>query len=529
MVSSPVLDIGSTKQLFIDDSVVAASTNVQRQPHRPVRHGPPVLKADRPWETDGGGVYMYGGSVLFDSEERVFKMWYRTSGPISRDRGAMSGEDPGGYRACYAVSEDGLEWHKPDLGASEFRGDTRNNLLPPSADGMQFIRRPNLVKDYDDPDPARRYKMVYMDYVDGAWGLSKAYSPDGIRWAMNVGTPHRFEPGIAPNGILFGWDPRLERFAHYHRKGARLRVDVDGRTTRRKAAVMRTESRDFETWDGTTEALTREPGDPLNWSPSHGIDLAGVLYTDDLYVGFVDTVYSHMVEDVDPSMWRIHGSEFAEYRTELVVSRDGRSWRRATPFFEFMRPGMYDAWDCDHVALHKPMVKDDVVYIYYSGGSVANNANDPDHPQFDWGRREAIGVASMRLDGFVSLDGYGPDSSVTTKPIRFTGDRLEVNARAPVEAAAGTRPHGRFAVEVLDENSVPLPGYSRHDCDVFTGDDVRLTVTWSGSSYLGGLEGLPVRLRFHLENAALYAFRFRGEKDPVPLANPGEPGSRGFP
>ena len=198
-MGSPALDIGSTKQLFIDDLVVAASSNVQRQPHRPVRHGPPVLEADRPWETDGGGVYMYGGSVLFDSEERVFKMWYRASGPISREHGAKGGEDPGGYRACYAVSEDGLEWHKPDLGAAEFGGDTRNNLLPPSADGMQFIRRPNLVKDYDDPAPARRYKMVYMDYVDGAWGLSKAYSPDGIsvgderRDAAPVRAGHRAE------------------------------------------------------------------------------------------------------------------------------------------------------------------------------------------------------------------------------------------------------------------------------------------------------------------------------------------------
>ena len=532
-MGSRTLDIGSTKQIFIDDSVVAASSNVQRQPHRPVRHGPPILEADRPWETDGGGVYMYGGSVLFDSEERVFKMWYRASGPISRRPSAPGSEDPGGYRACYAVSDDGVEWHKPDLGAADFGGDTRNNLLPPSGDGMQFIRRPNLIKDYDEPDPARRYKMVYMDYVDGAWGLSKAYSPDGIRWEMNVGTPHRFERGIAPNGILFGWDPRFERYVHFHRKQARIRSDVDGRTSRRKTAVMRTESRDFETWGGTTEALAREPGDPPNWSPSHGIDLAAVLYTDDLYAGFIDTVYSHMVEDVDSALWGIHGSEFAEYRTELVVSRDGLTWRRAIPFFEFMRSGMYDAWDCDHVALHKPLVKDDLIYIYYSGGSVANSANDPHHPQHHWGRREAIGVATMRLDGFVSLDGCGPDSSVTTRPLRFEGDRLEVNVRAPLEAADGSqssgRPHGRFAVEVLDINSTPLPGYSKQDCDVFSGDEARLVVTWNGGPYLRGLAGLPVRLRFHLDNAALYAFRFRGEREPAPAANPWEPGSRGFP
>ena len=135
----------------------------------------------------------------------------------------------------------------------------------------------------------------------------------------------------------------------------------------------------------------------------------------------------------------------------------------------------------------------------------------------------------MRLDGFVSLDGCGPDSSVTTRPLRFEGARLEVNVRAPLDAADGTRPHGRFTVEVLDTNSVPLPGYTRQDCDAFTGDDVRLTVTWNDSHHLGDLQGLPVRLRFHLDNAALYAFRFRTEPAPPPAANPGEPGSRGFP
>ena len=527
------IKIGSVKQLFIDDAVVAAASNVQRQPHRPARHGPPILEADRPWETDGGGVYMYGGSVLFDSEERIFKMWYRTSGPIVEGPGTTGGEDPGGYRACHAVSEDGLIWEKPELGLAEFDGDTRNNLLPPSSDGMQFIRRPNLIKDYDEPDPARRYKMVYMDNVNGAWGLSKAYSPDGITWEMNVGTPHRFEPPIAPNGILFGWDPRLERYVHFHRKSGRRRADVDGRMVRYKAAVMRTESRDFETWGGTTEVLSRQPSDPPNWSPSHGIDLAAVLYTGDLYVGFIDTVYSHLVEDVDPALWGIHSSEFAEYRTELVVSRDGIRWRRAMPFFEFMRRGMYDAWDCDHVALHKPLVKDDAIYIYYSGGSVANTANDPRHPQHHWGRREAIGVATMRLDGFVSLDGCGPDSSVTTRPLRFEGDRLEVNVRAPYDPAtpraSAERPHGLFSVEILDVNSTPLTGYSRADCDVFSGDNVHHTVTWNGNPGLGRLAGQPVRLRFHLHNAALYSFRFHGQSEPAPAANLAEPGSRGFP
>ncbi len=529
------INIGRVKQLFIDDSVVAARSNVQRQMHRPARHGDaPVIAPDRPWETDGGGVYMYGGSVLFDSEERVFKMWYRTSGPISKGPGAAGGEDPGGYRACYAVSDDGVTWEKPALGLAEFDGDKRNNLLPPSRDGMRFIRRPNLVKDYDEPNPARRYKMLYMDNIGGAWGLSKGYSPDGVEWDMNVGEPHVFRPPVAPNGILFGWDPRIERYVHFHRKSGRQRADVDGRMTRRKEAVMRTESADFETWGGTREVMRRGPGDPPNWSPSHGVDLAAALYTDDLYVGFVDTAYTHLVEDVDPRLWEgVHSGEFAEYRTELVVSRDGIEWRRAWPFFDFMRRGMYDAWDCDHVAMHKPVVKDDTIYLYYSGGSVSNQANNPRHPQHGVGRLDAIGAATMRLDGFVSLDGHGPHSSVTTKPLMFEGDRLEVNVRAPREAASSRasteRPYGRFSVEMLDVNSTPLAGYARLDCDAFSGDDARHTVAWNGSPDLRRLAGQPVRLRFHLQNAALYSFRFRGGAEPAPAANLAEPGSRGVP
>ena len=163
-MGSPALDIGSTKQLFIDDRVVAALANVQRQPHRPVRHGPPVLVADRPWETDGGGVYMYGGSVLFDSEERVFKMWYRASGPISRKPGAQSGEDPGGYRACYAVSEDGLEWHKPDLGASEFEG--RYPQQPAAA-----VRRRDAVHQAPQPGEGLRRPRPGAAVQDGVHGL----------------------------------------------------------------------------------------------------------------------------------------------------------------------------------------------------------------------------------------------------------------------------------------------------------------------------------------------------------------------
>ena len=171
---------------------------------------------------------MYGGSVLFDSEERIFKMWYRSSGPISRKPGALEAartpEGTGRATRSRRMGWSGTSrtWAHRSSGAS-----TRNNLLPPSADGMQFIRRPNLVKDYDDPDPARRYKMVYMDYVDGAWGLSKAYSPDGIRWKMNVGCAAPIRAGSraerhSVRGGTRGWSGTCTT----NRKSDRVRADV---------------------------------------------------------------------------------------------------------------------------------------------------------------------------------------------------------------------------------------------------------------------------------------------------------------
>ena len=294
---------------------------------------------------------------------------------------------------------------------------------------------------------------------------------------------------------------------------------------------MRTESRDFETWGGTTEALTREPGDPPNWSPSHGIDLAGVLYTGDLYVGFVDTVYSHMVEDVDP---RCGASTAASSRST------GRSWwsagtasggggRRLSS--SSCGRGCTMRGTATTLRCTSPSSRTTAVYVYYSGGSVANNANDPGHPQHDWGRREAdrrrdheagrVRVAG-RLRGPIRPSRRGRCGS------RATGWR-STSAR-PTRRRTGLGPTGGFAVEVLDANSsaasgLLAAGLRRHS----PATTCAMSVTWNGSHHLAGLEGLPVRLRFHLDNAALYSFRFRGESDPPPAANAEEPGSRGFP
>ena len=68
---------------------------------------------------------------------------------------------------------------------------------------------------------------------------------------------------------------------------------------------------------------------------------------------------------------------------------------------------------------------------------------------------------------------------------------------------------GSVRVEIQDTDGNPLKGYTLDDCPEIYGDAIRYTVRWKQT---GGdvrpLSGKPVRLRFVLKDADLYAFGF---------------------
>ena len=533
-----IVDIGSRRQLLLDDHVIERTEGAQRRLHRPKRYGHvPLLEADRPWEQGGNGVSLLGGTVLYDEEECTFKMWYRNSRVVRTNAGYETPHTRG-YTSCYAVSEDGLNWEKPDIGQVDFEGSTRNNILPPAIGGSAFIRRPNLIVDYEDSDPGRRYKMAYMDEAGGRWVLSQGYSADGIQWQMNAGTPTYFQPPIIPNGVLFGWDPNCQRHVFFHRTFTRVPADVDGRTVRRDGALVRSTSVDFDGWGDTQQIIGRSDTDPPGWEPGHLGVLAALAYTEEIYVGFLDVCTAYHVEDVPEELWStVYQDEHAEHHTELLVSRDGLRWDRVAPQWEFLRPGLWGTWDDTIVAVAKPVVWKDEILLYYTGRNLPCGAQLPDHPQSGLlnqvidGRRMgyAIGLARMRLDGFASIEAYEDGGTMTTRPMRFTGDRLYVNARAPQRpfgaAASPSDPWGSVRVELLDVDERPVDSYGCSECEPWTGDEVRDEITWMSRPDLRRLSGQPVRLRFHLRNAALYSFQFADAR-PSPVSIPAS-GSRG--
>jgi hypothetical protein len=106
----------------------------------------------------------------------------------------------------------------------------------------------------------------------------------------------------------------------------------------------------------------------------------------------------------------------------------------------------------------------------------------------------------QRLDGFVSVDADQRGGELTTPPLRFSGRRLLLNA-----ACHGL---GEIRVEIRDEQDHPIPGYTLDDAVLIDRNGVAQEVWWRGGPEVSRLAGQPVRLRFRLYSAKLFAFQF---------------------
>lgn len=88
-----------------------------------------------------------------------------------------------------------------------------------------------------------------------------------------------------------------------------------------------------------------------------------------------------------------------------------------------------------------------------------------------------------------------------TKQLVFEGDSLRINTDCQF---------GFVEVELLDPQFKPYEGFSAHLCDPVVGpaDQIWHTVRWQGNSDVRVLWNKPVRIRFGLREARIYAFQF---------------------
>ena len=476
-VEPAAFDIGTQRQLFIDERMIDSRRGVDVVINMPVRFVSVLLTADEPWE-EGARISVYSSVLRENGKTRI---WYDLVQP--------TGDGPYDHqrRVCYAESEDGLHFVKPRVGLHEVNRSKDNNVVMPGVIGGCAV--------WIDPnaDDEHRYKTQAKVYPTGQFHMHS--SPDGLRWNKFA----RLDPG--PGGwdtqsIVF-WDPAIEKYALF----TRFWTD-HGDRERRYRTVRRLESTDLRSWNNQTIVMQPDDVDRATYeTPTaqppvdyYGASVFRYPAAEDVYIMLAQAFW-HFFER--PPSEKLGPSTFD---VRLAVSRDGKNFARVgerRPFLSTGPNGRFDsrfAW-----ALPNPVRMEDELWIYYVGSNRDHDGIvDPDA---DGNELSGIGRAVLRLDGFVSADAGYEGGELTTPLVTFAGDRLELN----VDAGGG----GSVIVELLDENGLPIDGFSQSDAVPVTGNSVHMPVSWKPGSDLRSLAGKAIRLRFHMRDCKLYAFQFR--------------------
>jgi hypothetical protein len=135
------------------------------------------------------------------------------------------------------------------------------------------------------------------------------------------------------------------------------------------------------------------------------------------------------------------------------------------------------------------LVVGDSLYFYVSGRKGVKGAATSGEC--------STGLATLRRDGFASMDAGETAGTLTTRSIRFQGKFLFVNVDAP---------RGELRVEILDGEGRPISSFTRDDCGPISSDKTVQRIQWKSAPDLSRLSGTPVRFRFHLRKGRLYAF-----------------------
>lgn len=500
-----LIDIGTTKQLFVDDYLIESMTNTKQvmNPAEKVEENP-VLRAERPWE----GTHLSAGLIFHDDKDGLFKMRYTTSSPVAKRKdGKVVVEDNGGDasgNACLAVSEDGVHWERPALGLVEFRGSKENNILPQEYVKPSVVEDPKLIsifytfKDDHDEDPARRFKglLTYSSTVMPGQRSYLYYSPDACRW-----TPYEHNPVNDTSPVLgrwgptcyMGWDPIRQTYAVHMESGHHRHTPLG------KRIIGRAESPDMIHW---TEAETIIVPDERDAPDTEFYAMPAIAY-EGIYVGL---------------LWNFRTTSVTHH-PQIVFSRDGihydRSYREP-----FIPQGPKGSFDCNSIYARTPIVHGERILTYYSG---LNHRSPETLLELGDKAVSAIGLAVTPLDGFVSLDGAKgalpvdgrvprdapPFSQMVTRSFGFSGTRLRLNLRAaPQFGGAGPC---EVRVEILGPYHKRLPGFEFDDADPIAASGPAQVVSWKGKSDLSELAGKPIKLRFHFKNGRLYSFQFTRE------------------
>lgn len=465
--------VGPWRRLFLDAMVVEQSQGLERVFHAVRKYSDnPVIKKDRPWEgrASYSGPYLYG-TVMWDQGK--LRMWYHAHGGS-------------GYRNCYAESTDGIHWTKPNLGLLPFEGSTENNLFltvnqdpddtnPRKAAGQ--CHNPSVIKRPWVSDPEKRYALFCYG-VDHRHARV-AFSPDGLRWTF---VPETAEKGLFGSGdvLNFCYDPYRSRYVATWKSSNR----------RGRAAGVAVSSDGLE-WSKpyAGPVFVADDLDP-DATQIYGMP---VFPYQGMYIGLPWIYnarwfkYGHYT---DKRMGEVEKDSPCTMDVQLAWSWDLVNWTRPPRRDQFIPRGPEGAFDDKMIyTARAPVQVGNRLYFYYGGWTEPHNNRKA---------KAAIGLATLRLDGFCSMQAGDDEGWLISRREPFRVPRVTINAKTAAD--------GYVVAELLDTQNKPIPGFTRDQCEPFTGDATAHVLEWKTGELPAQYLDVDKKIRFYVKNANLYSY-----------------------
>ena len=194
------IDVGNRLELFVDDYLISDTKgDVRRQMIRP-EPKEVVFETDEAWEGNTSGYY----TVFQDGD--LYRMIYRGWQHDAKMKAAHV------EVTCYAESNDGIHWSKPQLGLFEWNGSKENNIvwLGPGTHNFTAFRDENLNA------PAESLYKAFGGVGSFGGGLLPLESPDCKHWKQTQDKPVITNGAFDSQNLVF-WDTDRNEYRAYWR------------------------------------------------------------------------------------------------------------------------------------------------------------------------------------------------------------------------------------------------------------------------------------------------------------------------
>ena len=410
-------------------------------------------------------------------------------------------------KLLYAESKDGIKWTKPELNYEAYKNTKTNICLGNKIDGK--VHSCSVIYDPIETNSSKKYKAIYWNSKGGLedTDISSAYSQDGKTWTVSdkpvkIGQLYERQLGdviiLSVNETtgeyyldtraramqeppLNSKHPKVKGWGPAHYPGNKFRVS--------KRRIFSSLSTNWTEWPILQESAV--PDDVLD-------------NLDDEYYGLSRFQIGNLWLGILQIFQRTHNT----VDLHLVSSRDGFSWNRVDMKKPFIPTGNLEDWDSFMADFGtRPIFLDDEVRFYYSGSNVHHDwwmfgemeGLDVPEAKYGWDEKStALGLATLRKDGFVSIDSTVREGVLQTLAVTSTGDKLNINAMS--------KNNGYLLVEITDHCDNVIEGYSKSECIAFTGDSISHNVKWINTSALPDIGPDGIKLRFYSRNCSVFSF-----------------------